>query len=297
MTERRRVRTAGGELAVIEHGDPQDPAVVFLHGFPTSSYLWRNVAPLFAPWMRVVVPDLLGCGDSDHPQDAPLDLVAQTGYVREVLDELGLREVAAVGHGFGGGIAQLLAFEGRATAMVLVDPIAFDAWPSEAAARARDRAAAGEPGLGASVVRAAFERGIGHPERLTEADLAEYLRPFEGPDGDAACARFLLALDGHGLEDSTSELAGLEVPALVLWGEDDPYLPAELAERFADVLPMATVALLPGCSHFLPEDAAETIAPLMFEYLRSRYLGTPHTHTGGPVVVDLGLRPPGEEDR
>ena len=282
---------------MIQHGDPQDPAVVFLHGFPASSYLWRNVAPLFAPWMHVVIPDLLGCGDSDQPQDAPLDLIAQTGYVRELLDRLEVQQVAVVGHGFGGGIAQRLAIEGRATAMVLVDAIAFDGWPSEAAERARDRAAAGETGLGASVVRAAFERGVGHPERLTQDDLAEYLRPFAGQDGDAACSRFLLGLDGRGLEDAGPALGRLEVPTLVLWGEDDPYLPAELAERLGEAMPMATVALLPGCSHFLPEDAPETIAPLMFEYLRSRYLGTPHTHAGGPVVVDLGLRPPGEEDR
>jgi pimeloyl-ACP methyl ester carboxylesterase len=297
VTEKRRVRTAGGELAVVEHGDPQDPAVVFLHGFPASSYLWRNVAPLFSPWMRVVVPDLLGCGDSDRSGAADLGLLAQAGYVRDLLDGLDLEQVAVVGHGFGGGIAQLLALEGRAAAMVLVDSIAFDGWPSDAARRAQERAAASEPGLGAAVVRAALERGVGHQERLTEEDLAEYLRPFTGEQGDAACARFLLALDGLGLGEQEAALEGLEVPTLVLWGEDDPYLPADLAERLGDALPMATVALLPGCSHLLPEDAPETIGPLMFEYLRSRYLGAPHAHAGGSVVVELGLRPPGEEGR
>ena len=295
MTDKRRVRPAGGELAVVEQGDPNDPAVVFLHGFPTSSHLWRNVAPLFAPWMRVVVPDLLGCGDSDRDGGSDLGLLAQTGYVRDLLDELDLERVAVIGHGFGGGIAQLLALEGRAAALVLVDSIAFDAWPSAAARAQQERARASEPGLGVSVVRAAFERGMGHPERLTEVDLAEYLRPFTGVRGDAASSRFLLALDGLGLQHVEPALRRLEVPTLVLWGEEDPYLPAELAERLGEALPMATVALLPGCSHLLPEDAAETIAPLMFEYLRSRYLGTPHTHAGGPVAVELGRRPPGED--
>ena len=82
----------------------------------------------------------------------------------------------------------------------------------------------------------------------------------------------------------------------VLWGEDDPYLPPALAERLGETISTASVALLPGCSHLLPEDAPETLAPLLFEYLRSRYLQTPHTHEAGPVVVELGRRPPGEED-
>jgi hypothetical protein len=54
---------------------------------------------------------------------------------------------------------------------------------------------------------------------------------------------------------------------------------------------MSSLALVPGCSHFLPEDAPETIAPLMFEYLRSKYLQIPHVHdVAGPVVLELGRR-------
>jgi len=61
------------------------------------------------------------------------------------------------------------------------------------------------------------------------------------------------------------------------------------------VLPRASVALLPGCGHFLLEDATETVAPLMFQWLRSQYLKVEHRHEpAGPVTVYLGRRPPGE---
>jgi hypothetical protein len=53
---------------------------------------------------------------------------------------------------------------------------------------------------------------------------------------------------------------------------------------------------LPGCGHFLLEDAPETVAPLMFQWLRSQYLGISHGHEEGPVTVTLGRRPP-EDDR
>jgi pimeloyl-ACP methyl ester carboxylesterase len=145
-----------------------------------------------------------------------------------------------------------------------------------------------------------FERGMGHRERLSDADLDEFRRPFEGPDGVERFVRVAADLDGEGLVGIESRLAELEIPAFVLWGEDDAFLPPELAERLGDALPMASVALLPGCGHFLLEDAADTVVPLIFQWLRRMYLGVPHGHEeereARPVTVQLGRRPP-EDDR
>jgi pimeloyl-ACP methyl ester carboxylesterase len=287
----RRFRAPSGELAYRDLGDAEDPAVVLLHGFPASGYLWRHLAPLLEPWMRVLVVDLLGAGDSDKPADAELGLAAQARAVRALLDGLGVSEVAAVGHGVGGGVAQLLALEGGVRTLVLIDSVVFDAWPSAWARDAQQRVSIGGH-IATALLEGAFEAGIRTQGRLTAEDLAEYRRPFEGEEGDAAFVRWLLALDGQGLAGRERDLEGLEIPALVLWGEDDAFHPPALAERVGDALPMASIALLPGCGHFLLEDAAETVAPLVFEYLRSKYLGAPHVHGGGAVTVELGLRPP-----
>jgi pimeloyl-ACP methyl ester carboxylesterase len=290
----RRLRISAGEIAFRELGDPEAPAAVLIHGFPTSSHLWRYLAPMLAPMLRVLVPDLLGAGDSDKPQDVELGLPAQAGYLAEWLDALGVERAAAVGHGIGGGIAQLLAAQGRATAMVLLDAAALDAWPSEVTREAQAQAPTEDPALVAAAIRTAFEIGTRRAIRRSESDLAAYVQPFAGPDGARAFSRWLRSLDGRGLPDERA-LGRLEVPTLVLWGEDDPFFPAAVAERLGEALPMASVALLPGCGHFLPEEAPETIGPLIAEYLRSRYLGRPHVHEAGPVRLELGRRPP--EDR
>lgn len=287
----RRFRAPGGELAYRDLGDAEDPTVVLLHGFPASGYLWRHVAPLLEPWMRVLVVDLLGAGDSDKPADADLRLAAQARAVRALLDGLDVTEVAAVGHGVGGGVAQLLALEGGVGAVVLIDSVVFDAWPSAWVRDAQQRVSIGGR-IATALVEGAFEAGVRKEGRLTAGDLAEYRRPFDGEEGDAAFVRWLLALDGQGLAGRERDMERLEIPALVLWGEEDAFHPPALAERLGDALPMASIALLPGCGHFLLEDAAETVAPLVFEYLRSRYLGTPHAHGGGPVPVELAPRPP-----
>ena len=289
--DKLRARTSGGELAYLDAGDPEDPAVLFLHGFPTSSFLWRSVAPLFSPWMRVIAPDLLGCGDSDKPADADLGIVAQAGYVRELLEGRGIGSLAVVGHGLGGGVAQLLALGGGVRAMVLLDSVAFDGWPAEVTREAQRQAPESDAALAETLLRTSFDLGMGHRARLTEDALAEYLRPYTGEEGSAACFRFLRSMDGRGLAGREAELERLEMPVLILWGEDDPFLPVGLAERLSDALPASTLALLPGCSHFLPEDAPETISPLMFEYLRSWYLQVPHVHdVSAPVVLELGRR-------
>ncbi len=293
--EKRRVRVEGTELAFVDAGDPEAPAVVLLHGHLTSSFLWRHLVPMVAPWMRVVAPDLPGRGDSDLSDDADLSLGGQVRTVRGLLDAIGVERFAAIGHASGGGIAQLLAVDGGVEALVLVDTIAFDAWPSDRMREIQRGLPIADEARVRAWVRGAFEVGMSHRDRLSDADLDEYLRPFRGEEGVRTFARVLSALDGRGLEGLEPRLAALEIPVLVLWGEEDAFVDIAVAERLGDVLPRASVALLPGCGHFLLEDAAETVAPLMFQWLRSQYLKVEHRHEPtGPVTVYLGRRPPGE---
>jgi 2-hydroxymuconate-semialdehyde hydrolase len=280
--ERRRFRVSAGELAYVELGDPASPAVVFIHGFPSSSFLWREFLPVFAPWMRAIAVDMMGAGDSDKPEGEDLSIRAQARYVRELLEGLGVEEFAVVGHSTGGGVAQLLALEGGVRAMVLIDSAAFDAWPCE---NTRDIRSAGfgtvTEKMVYAVIRLAYEFGIDHRSRVTPELIAEYMRPWSSDEGVTAFRRWVRSLDGVGLVGREEELGRLECPVLILWGENDPNFRLEVAERLHAAMPMSTLAILPGCSHFLPEDAPDTIAPMILDYLRSTYLGQSHSH-GGP---------------
>jgi pimeloyl-ACP methyl ester carboxylesterase len=285
----RRVAVSAGELAVLDLGDADAPAVLFVHGFPTSSFLWRAFVPMFPPAMRALAPDLLGSGDSDKPAAAPLGVEAQAGYLAELLDQLGLERVAIVGHGHGGGIAQLLALEGRADVLVLMDAIAFDAWAS-APMRELRSLLAGEVAV-EELIGWAFDAGMARRDRLGAEAIAAYRRPFGGPEGAAALARWARSLDDAGLGGREDDLAALDVPVFILWGEDDPFTPPAAADRLNELIPRSSLALLPGCGHFVPEEAAPTVAPLLYEYLRSAYAGIPHAHVAGPTPIEFGRRP------
>lgn len=298
--EKQRARVSAGEMAYADLGEGSP--VLLLHGFPTSSHLWRDVAPLLAPRARAIVPDLIGYGDSSKPSDAALDIRAQAGYVRELLDQLGVGELAVVGHDIGGGVAQLLALEGGVAGMVLVDSICFDSWPIEGVRQLQGADPADvDREFAERVVGIAFDAGMGHRERLSEDDLAEYLRPWR--EDPMALVRAARAIDGVGLVGTEEALGGLGIRTFLVWGEDDPFQPWNLAKRLQDAVPEAAAAILPGCSHYVMEDAADTVGPMIVEFLRTTYLGGGHAPEGnGRAPVDLGVsferpdQPPADPD-
>ena len=95
------------------------------------------------------------------------------------------------------------------------------------------------------------------------------------------------------------DLAALDLPVLLLWGEDDDVVPVTIAEELNDAILSSTLGLLPGCGHDITDQAAATIAPMILEYLRARYLKEPHGHPHdaghaheGVVRIQLERRPP-----
>ena len=278
-----RATVSAGEMTYLDVGE--GPAVVLLHGYPTSSYLWREIAPALSARMRVIAPDLIGYGNSEKPANADLSLRAQAGYVRELLRRIGIERYAVVGHGMGGGIAQLLTFQGDVGALGLIDSVAFDAWPSPGTLVLQQSPPEETP---EAVEAAVMEwlRAACAKRAFTVEEADGYLDPWRADPG--ALVRALRGLDGRGLERSAELLSELDTPAFVIWGEDDVFLSCDLAERIGEALAGSMVALLPGCGHLVTEDAGGTVAGLVQEFLRRQFMREGHRNVRtGPVRVYL----------
>jgi 2-hydroxymuconate-semialdehyde hydrolase len=281
-----------GDLAYLDEGE--GPAVVMLHGFPSTSSMWREFVPLMEGRFRVIAPDLMGSGDSEPAPGTGLDPPSQTRAVAALLEVLEVDRFAIVGHGIGGVIAQLVALDTPGVdAMVLIDSGVFD--PS--ASVMVDGWGVGPAPSRTEVelmIRSTMETGMIDRERLTPSILETYLQPWRSDDGPGRFANVVRALARSGPADRDQELGRIEFPVLILWGEQDPFVPVAVAERLNEAMPSSTLALLPGCGHFLPEEAPETIAPMIAEYLRARFLMEPHGHDqkDGVVMVQLERRPP-----
>ncbi|HEY7763275.1 MAG TPA: alpha/beta fold hydrolase, partial [Actinomycetota bacterium] len=136
----RTLATSAGLVAF--HDEGEGPPVLLIHGFPTSSWQWREFIPLLAARFRVIAPDLPGSGASTAADGVKLDLAAHAAAIRELLAEISVERFAVVGHGAGAGVAQLLALDGDGVdAMVLLDAATLDAWPSPRVEAARNRLA------------------------------------------------------------------------------------------------------------------------------------------------------------
>jgi 2-hydroxymuconate-semialdehyde hydrolase len=291
--EERWAPTSGGRMAYVDMGDGRP--VVLLHGFPTNSLLWQREAMLLASRLRVIVPDLLGYGASEKPEDADISAPAQARYVSDLVHHCGIERFAVVGHDLGGAVAQLLALGGRVEALVLLDTGPADRSPI-AGVRALQAARPDQesPGFVEEVVRLALDRGIARASATNDALLDGFIRPWRADP--AALFRAARGLDGGGPVGLETELSALDIPVFIVWGEEDPYFPPDVGERLGELIPGSMVALLPGCSHFVNLDAPQTVGPLIFEFLRTRYLGERHRHApdaAGPVPVFLE-RPPAE---
>ncbi|MFQ5574838.1 MAG: alpha/beta fold hydrolase, partial [Terriglobia bacterium] len=99
--ESKYVEILGSKMHYIDEG-AGDP-ILFLHGNPTSSYLWRNIIPYLVPHGRCVAPDLIGMGKSDKP---PIDyrFFTHSKYVEGFIDALGLENITLVIHDWGSGL-------------------------------------------------------------------------------------------------------------------------------------------------------------------------------------------------
>lgn len=245
--------------------------VVFIHGFPTSSHLWRDVVPLVPEGHRVVVLDLLGYGRSDRPLARDLSIKGHAERVIGLLDALRITYASVVGHELGGGIAQYLAvrYPTRVARLALVDSVAFDEWPTRQVRLARATLPLTRhlpAGWLLSMVRSELERGYVTEDRATRSiDL--YLKPFNQPEGRDVLVQHLQALDHGETTALQTRLKDIVAPTAVVHGAHDPFLPPAVARRLQEAIPGATLDIVPDVRHFTPEDAPETVATILARWL------------------------------
>src|SRR5262245_33447294 len=185
--------------------------------------------------MRVLAPDLMGYGHSDRPVHADLSEPAQAAYLTEFLAALDIHEVAVVGHDIGGAVAQMLALDGAVDVrtLVLLDVACFEAWPAERVRMIQEvRPDQETASFVEEVVRAAFALGMAHADLADPEFIDGFVQAWSGDPG--AFFRAVRGITGKGLAGREAEWEGLDLPTLIIWGEDDPFLPSALAERLGE---------------------------------------------------------------
>ena len=267
-------------LHYVEAGE--GPLVILLHGFPEFWFSWRFQIPaLAAAGFRVVAPDMRGYNLSSRPAKvAAYDTDMLAADVRGLIRELGAERALLAGHDWGGAVAWITAMnhpevverlavlnvphprrmlQGLRTPRQLAKSwyiIAFQVpWLPERAARLRRW-------WGFRVV---FEEA--RPGAFTPQDIERYMEAWSKP----GAARGMINLYRSALRQTPgragARIRPVETPTLVIWGESDRHLGAELAEpEAADVPNLQGVVRLPEASHWVHQDEPERVSKLLVEF-------------------------------
>jgi pimeloyl-ACP methyl ester carboxylesterase len=263
----RRATTSAGEVAYEVFGE--GPPVVLVHGTPTRSYLWRGVVPTLAERNRVYVYDLLSFGESERREGQDLSIAAQARLLKELVEAWGFEQPAAVGHDIGGGIvlrAHLL--EGVCFRRIaLVDSVVVTPWMTEANEHfgAHMDAYRTMPAhLFEAIVAAHFSEATS--PRMDERAWEAYLSQWRGEEGKLAFLRKEEGLREQDTAELEPCLGDIEIPVLVVWGEEDAWLDPSQADLLHQAIPDSRVKKVRGAGHFVPEDAPEEVASILTDF-------------------------------
>ncbi|MEX0800000.1 MAG: haloalkane dehalogenase [Dehalococcoidia bacterium] len=277
--ESKYVEVHGSKMHYVEEGDGEP--MLFLHGNPTSSYLWRNVIPHVSGQARCIALDLIGMGKSDKP-DIEYRFVDHAKYVDGFIEALGLKNITFVVHDWGSALGFHYArrhednVRGLVFMEAIVRPVTWDEWPEQARQVFQGFRT---PGVGEQMileqnmfVEAVLPGAI--LRKLTDEEMARYREPYPDPKSRTPTWRWPneIPIDGEPADvveivQAYSEwLQATRIPKLLLYAQPGAILPAPLVEWCKASFPnLKAVDIGPG-SHFIQEDQPHAIGQAIADW-------------------------------
>ncbi len=248
-------------------------ALLLIHGFGSSTYTWRGVMDSLAKDFEVTAIDLPGFGLSQALNTTPT-VEAYSDFINDFVQTLGLTDAILMGNSFGGEISWRFAlkYPQRARALILLDAAGY---PHEGPAifKLLRVPLLGEliAGINAKwIVRQNLRQVFVNDDLVTEAVVDNYYyRLLKEGNRETVLARARMKSD-----TLYKALPQIQQPTLIIWGENDAWIPAEFARRFAADIPQSQLVILSNCGHVPQEEKPKEVAKLAREFYRER-LATP----------------------
>jgi pimeloyl-ACP methyl ester carboxylesterase len=281
VVHHRYANVGGHRLFFREAGDPDAPALVLLHGFPTSSYMFRHLIPALADRYHVIAPDHVGFGLSDAPAVSEFDYTfdALAALTAGLLRSLGIDRYAMYVQDYGAPIGWRLALADPAaiTAIISQNGNGYDAgfvesfwktvWDYQSE-RTADTEAAVRQFLTLEATRWQYLTGVPDETLVDPESWYHDYALISRPGNDEVQLTLLrdYATNSPLYPRLHEYFRASRVPLLAVWGRGDEIFGAAGAQAFTDDLPDAEIHLLDG-GHFLLESALDETAALIRAFL------------------------------
>ncbi|WP_408096401.1 alpha/beta fold hydrolase [Peredibacter sp. HCB2-198] len=255
----------------------QGKPILMLHGNPTWSFYYRNLIQTFSPKFRTIVPDHMGCGMSDKPQDYDYSLETHIQNTYQLIRFLGLSKITLIVHDWGGaiGFGLVTRYPELFEKIVILNTAAY---PSEHIPQRINLLRQGK--FGEWLTRkwnlfawpATF---MTTTKALPKAIKAGYLLPYDSWDNRVAVARFVQDIPMERdhktwktLNDIESKLRSLPQPKLILWGGKDFCFNHHFFEKWVEIYPEANAHWFAKAGHYVLEDALDDVSTKIWEFIK-----------------------------
>ncbi len=246
--------------------------MILLHGLLTYSNLWRNIVPGLTYGTTIYNLDLMGFGFSEKPQTVPYSLDTYVTQLGKFLDDFHLENPILVGHDIGGVIATAYALRnpGKVRKLVLINaPLSSATWPW--AVRLLRVPLLGDLFTGDWFLKRLLHGGVLNPAKMAEPVLKEYLKPYhDDPGARTALLKFLREFNPRSaLQDEIQpNLTKLQVPTLLLWSDQNPYVPLDIARKLNKDMPQSDYKVVLRTGHFMEEERPEEVRAVIQEFIQ-----------------------------
>ncbi|RJP14836.1 MAG: alpha/beta hydrolase [Candidatus Abyssobacteria bacterium SURF_5] len=245
--------------------------ILLLHGIPTWGYLWHRLIPALAETRRVLAPDLLGFGYSDKSDRFDRSIRCQTEMIATWMEATEMHGAAVVGHDIGGGIALRLAtlYPHLVSHLCLMNSVCYDSWPIEMMLQFGHPEADRKMSASAAqtVLKQALKKGFSNSPN--DGILEGLLAPYATEIGKRSLIRNAASLNTNQTTELTHLLPRIHAPALILWGEDDPFQPLKYGERLAWDIPKTRLIRIANARHFVMLDQPQEVERHLLVFLES----------------------------
>ena len=271
----RFVNVDGIRLHYQEFGDATRPAMVLIHGYTASSYVWRHSVHMLADaGFYVLAIDLVGFGYSEKPRWFEYTIDAQARIVERFLDRLGIGRAYIIGSSYGAAVAATLALDypERVEKLVLVSAVCNDRLKKHPILRLAAIPGVGElitPFLADSYAlhrwRMAGSLAACNSSLVTDERIKSIRRPLYAADGHHSLLATSRAWSACRVEEDAHLITQ---QTLIIWGENDPVIPSSDGYKLHHAIPDSRLVLIPNSGHIPQEERSEAFANVVADFLR-----------------------------
>ncbi|HSX11751.1 MAG TPA: alpha/beta fold hydrolase [Chlamydiales bacterium] len=263
-----------GRIHYIERGEGPHH-VVLLHGFGANTFTWKNQIDLLSQeGFHVWAIDFLGFGFSDKPSAMEYSVELYRQQVEDFLEAKGIQKTHVIANSMGGTVALALAENSpkKISSLVLIDPLAYPVKMPFFYSLGKMFGKWMIPFFSRNLVHQTMKKIYYDPEKITEDQIDAYWRPLQMEGGREVTISILHSFDLDTLQQLRPSYAKMKMPILLVWGEQDKWIPlSHLASLSAD-FPHAEQVTIPFCGHAPQEEKPDEVNPQITQFLKDRQI-------------------------